>query len=94
MTFKTMAAEEKWRILSAQNFYATPNASDANATEQLRNIKGTGQTSSGFYFTTRIRRLSEGIVFIFESSLSVCSQEVLSEQVWTGPCGIGKGGGD
>ena len=47
MTFKTMAAEEKWRILSAQNFYATPNASDVNATEQLRNIKGTGQTKSG-----------------------------------------------
>ena len=47
MTFKTMAAEEKWRILSAQNFYATPNASDVNATEQLRNIKGTGQTQSG-----------------------------------------------
>ena len=43
MMFKTIAAEEKWRILSAQNFYATPNASDVNATEQLRNIKGTGE---------------------------------------------------
>ena len=43
MEFKTMAAEEKWRILSAQIFYAPQNASHVNATEQLKNIKGTGR---------------------------------------------------
>ena len=43
MEFKTLAAEEKWRILSVQNFYAPQNASQVNVTEQLRNIKGTGK---------------------------------------------------
>lgn len=40
--FQTKAAENKWRVMSVQQFEATANASDVNAREQLKQIKGTG----------------------------------------------------
>ena len=40
--FQTRAAENKWRVMSVQQFGATVDAADVNAKEQLRQIKGTG----------------------------------------------------
>ncbi len=44
MNFQTIAAENKWRILSVQQFDATPNPGDVQATNQLQLIKGTGKS--------------------------------------------------
>ena len=43
MEFQTLAAENKWRVLSVQQFEVTTNASEVDAREQLDTIRGTGE---------------------------------------------------
>ena len=40
---QTMASENRWRVLSVQQFLLTSNISDIDARPQLSNIRGTGE---------------------------------------------------
>ncbi len=43
MELQTLAAVNKWRILSSQYFVAPPDVSKTDAKEELVNIRGTGR---------------------------------------------------